>query len=487
MATVYPGTKQTFTNPVGTNLLDNPDHAGQHADINDTVEAVQDTVGTSLGTNVLSNFSAGQFPLRVTGGGATGTHVTTLVGGTLANTALIGTPQITGGSITNAALIGTSQITGGTITNAALIGTSQITGGSVSSAVLANDTIGTPAITGGTWTNPAMIGTGQITGGSVTSAVVASPTITTPAISNGTYNNGLFGTPTFVLGSDATGDLFYRTAGGTITRLGAGTLNHVLTSGGIGTAPTWAATSAANSDGWVSASGAWTCTGVDATNKTGTITVDTDLTSTVGRGMRIKFTQGGSTIYGLVSIAPTIATGTTTLKIYTGTQTGSTTAITAPSYSTSKYPFGFPQSPSDWSVSDTSVANDGQASPTQNTWYNSGGNNISIPIGLWIVEYQCNVSGDTSGSQTDVTTYTTLSTGTASESNSEFTAFIRNLDFSAIRQADGPIFKTITDPLSLTSATIYYLNIKTGNTGLATIGIRGDVTKTFIRARSALL
>ena len=244
MATTYPGTKQTFTNPVGTNFLDNPDHAGQHADINDTVEAVQDAVGTTLGTNVLSNFSAGQFPLRVTGGGATGTHVTTLVGGTLANTALIGTPQITGGSVTNAALIGTSQITGGTITNAALIGTSQITGGSVSSAVLANDTIGTPAITGGTWTNPAMIGTGQITGGSVTSAVVASPTITTPAISNGTYNNGLFGTPTVVLGSDAAGDLLYRSSGGTLTRLAAGTLNHVLTSGGIGTAPSWAVAAA---------------------------------------------------------------------------------------------------------------------------------------------------------------------------------------------------------------------------------------------------
>lgn len=122
MSTTYPSTKQTFTDPSGTQNLGTPSHSALHTDHNDTVEAIQDTIGTTAGTNVLKNFSAGQFPLRVTGGGAVGTHVTTVVGGTLDHTTLVGTPQITGGTILNAALIGTSQITGGSVSNA-VIGT----------------------------------------------------------------------------------------------------------------------------------------------------------------------------------------------------------------------------------------------------------------------------------------------------------------------------------------------------------------------------
>jgi len=64
MATNYPSSKQTFTDPAGTNTLDSPDHAALHTDMNDTMEAVQDTVGTTAGTNVLMEFAAGEFPIR---------------------------------------------------------------------------------------------------------------------------------------------------------------------------------------------------------------------------------------------------------------------------------------------------------------------------------------------------------------------------------------------------------------------------------------
>ncbi len=81
MPTNYPSSKQTFTDPSGTSpLASGPDHAQLHTDINDTVEALQDTVGTTAGTNVLKDFSAGQFPARVNSGG---TLVQTLIGGTL--------------------------------------------------------------------------------------------------------------------------------------------------------------------------------------------------------------------------------------------------------------------------------------------------------------------------------------------------------------------------------------------------------------------
>lgn len=59
-------------------------------------------------------------------------------------------------------------------------------------------------------------------------------------ITTGTLGAGaVIGGATMTLGSDATGDIYYRNSGGVLTRLGVGTNGHVLTlSGGL---PTWAA------------------------------------------------------------------------------------------------------------------------------------------------------------------------------------------------------------------------------------------------------
>src|SRR3990167_4685942 len=134
----FPSTKTTFTDPAGTTRVDTGvDHAQLHTDINNTLESVEDTLGTTAGTNISMNFAAGQFPLRITGGGAVGTHVTTLVGGTLDHTALIGTPQLTGGSVSSA-FIGTPNASGGTHLAATLGGTA---------GTLNNMIVGTPAVT----------------------------------------------------------------------------------------------------------------------------------------------------------------------------------------------------------------------------------------------------------------------------------------------------------------------------------------------------
>lgn len=135
MATTYPGTIDSFTNPSGTQTLDSPDHALQHTNANGAVIALETVLGTTAGTAVLKDFSAGHFPARVNSGG---TLVQTLIGGTLS------------------------------------------------------------------------------------SNVINSPTV---------------GTPTVNLGSDAQGDILYRSAGGTVTRLGIGAASTYLTSNG--TIPSW--------------------------------------------------------------------------------------------------------------------------------------------------------------------------------------------------------------------------------------------------------
>jgi len=145
MATTYPATKQTFSDPAGTNTQDSPDHAGLHTNINDTVEELQDTVGTTGGTNVLKSFVAGDIPVRSDTSNVLQTNVSgtmDVLAGTFDN-GVFGTPAITSGTVDNV-VVGTPAIVGGTYDDAVL-GTPAITGGTIDNAV-----IGTSAITGGT-------------------------------------------------------------------------------------------------------------------------------------------------------------------------------------------------------------------------------------------------------------------------------------------------------------------------------------------------
>lgn len=149
----YPSSIDTFANAEGTQTLDSPDHSIEHGSVGSAIVNVENVLGTTGGTSVLKNFTAGKFAVYSTGGtlnaGVLGTcdHI----GGTL-RSALLGTSQTTGGTATgvlvsagtvSGAIIGTCQVTGGTVIS--LIGTSQITGGT-----LANASIGTPTILGGT-------------------------------------------------------------------------------------------------------------------------------------------------------------------------------------------------------------------------------------------------------------------------------------------------------------------------------------------------
>jgi hypothetical protein len=132
MSTSYPSAKQTFTDPAGTSTLNSPDHAGLHTDINDTVEAIQDTVGTTLGTNVLKDFAAGNFPIRRN---ASGAIQETVSGGTINNSTL-GTPTIIGATLNNATF-GTPAVTGGTATSITLT-TPAFSAGAVNTADIAD-------------------------------------------------------------------------------------------------------------------------------------------------------------------------------------------------------------------------------------------------------------------------------------------------------------------------------------------------------------
>lgn len=59
MTTSYPNSKQTFTDPTSSNTLNSPSHSGLHTDMNDTVEAIQDKIGTGASTPASGKVLAG--------------------------------------------------------------------------------------------------------------------------------------------------------------------------------------------------------------------------------------------------------------------------------------------------------------------------------------------------------------------------------------------------------------------------------------------
>ena len=74
MAITYPTSLDAFTNPTATSLLTSPDHAQQHSDLNDAVEALEAKV--AIGNTVLgtyTDYSASMAFTNVTVGNGTKT------------------------------------------------------------------------------------------------------------------------------------------------------------------------------------------------------------------------------------------------------------------------------------------------------------------------------------------------------------------------------------------------------------------------------
>lgn len=207
-----------------------------------------------------------------------------------------------------------------------------------------------------------------------------------------------------------------------------------------------------------------TCTGVDLTGSL-----------SVGMKLRVSQTTGGTKYFFITRI--TFSTDTT-LTLYGGTDYDlANETISSPYFSVVKAPFGFPLNPSKWTVEVTDTTQRSQANPTNGTWYNLGSLSITIPIGDWFVSYQVTPRfNDASTGTWDQ--YMTLSTANNTESDADFTDYMASGGAAALLHMSIQRNKYLT----LTSKTQYFLNAKTGQTGLDSISIRNDVSKLFLRA-----
>lgn len=213
---------------------------------------------------------------------------------------------------------------------------------------------------------------------------------------------------------------------------------------------------------------------VSVDDPTGVVKVEgKDITDKLSVGMRLRFTNGGNVINAIIT-AITFSVDTTITFLHEIDPADSqalylltNSAITLPYFSSQKAPYGFPTSPAKWTVEITDNQLRSQLTATKNTWYNVGKTNcqITIPIGVWEVEYNV-IATMTTGSSA---TYqkVTLSTANNGESNAQLTSGY----YQSIASTQSPeVVHFRNKVLSITTKTTYYLNM-VWTIGVAPVGL----------------
>jgi hypothetical protein len=210
-----------------------------------------------------------------------------------------------GGGITTAGTLATT----GAATLASLVCTAGATfGGGYDDTGVTISTAGVLQANGAITSDGAVTGAtlaGTISTAAQNSITSASSLATVGTITSGTWSGVIDGSATMTLGSDATGDIYYRDASGFLERLASGADGYILTGTGAGSIPAWEA--AASSGGDFSGPGSATDNAVVRFNGTGGktgqnsgVTID-DSNNVTGFGTLA--TSGAATLASLVCTA----------------------------------------------------------------------------------------------------------------------------------------------------------------------------------------
>ena len=233
--------------------------------------------------------------------------------------------------------------------------------------------------------------------------------------------------------------------------------------------------------GWNPAGETWTYASVD--DPTGNITISGDKTTKYSLGMRIKFTNGGNTIFGIVTKIAYSSPNTTLTFLHEIDPTDSLalhlmadSAITDNYASCSKSPCGFAIDEEKWSLIVIDTTDKSQSTPAGGTWYNLGGLNIIVPIGNWKLRYKVIVQNGASGSIVDRYFKTTFSTTNNSQTIAKFTCAIAIPAVKFLRNTF-----ILEDTYLATAKTPIYLN-SMSETAVDVISNNGSAGATILKA-----
>ena len=212
------------------------------------------------------------------------------------------------------------------------------------------DTGATISTAGVIQANGAITSDGAVTGatlaGTISTATQNSITTATSLASVGTITSGTWsgvidGSCTMTLGSDATGDIYYRDASGFLERLASGADGDVLTGTGVGSIPAWEAIPGGATLTGSTNNTITTVTGANAFQGEANLTFDGTTLDVVGNaGVGIARTDG--TLHVHTATAGSVAAGANADDLVVESSGNTGISILAPDANTSKIHFGSP-------------------------------------------------------------------------------------------------------------------------------------------------
>lgn len=238
-----------------------------------------------------------------------------------------------------------------------------------------------------------------------------------------------------------------------------------------------------NASGWIEDAEEHTWDFASADGKTFVVNVDADLTGVISVGMRWRCRQG-TLQYAIVTAVGAYSSGYTQITLYAGTDYAIVdAAIEDVGYSSQKAPFGFPLSPSKWTVE--SVDETDRTSTTFGSVVQvNAAHVINLPIGAWYVSYQAYVGW--SGVTSNMNVSLALSTSTSSISSK---AYQRSFQTVAAGATTPVALNIEMNPMliEVSTKTPYYLVGVFGATGTNWQLQGSTYAPTYIRAVCAYL
>ena len=233
-------------------------------------------------------------------------------------------------------------------------------------------------------------------------------------------------------------------------------------------------------DGWIPAGETWTYASAD--DPTYTFTISGDKTGKYGVGMRIKLTQTSAKYFIITKVE--YSSPNTTVTVYGGTDYDLADAtISSPYYSREKAPLGFPLDPTKWTVEYIDSVDRTKTSAADTTWYNLNSASLSVPIGVWKLEYYVIARGTVANAQ-QLGVKSALSTSSSETSDTTLAA----MTVTSGADVDVGSNHTRSKTISLASKTTYYLlTCADIGYGTCTLENSGGNGSTIIRAVCAYL
>lgn len=234
-------------------------------------------------------------------------------------------------------------------------------------------------------------------------------------------------------------------------------------------------------NGWIPAGE--TCSYASADDPTYTMYVSGNATTYLWAGMRFKCTQTTDRMF-IITAVGTYDSGNnrTPITLYGGTDFDLANAtISNPYYSPVKCPYGFPMNPEKWSVRMTDTTERSQDDPTTNVYYNLGSLSMSIPTGIWELEF-----GGLARAKIAAAGSVGIQLGVSTSNNS-----VSHSNLLTEGYGNGTIdegnFLTRSAVITQTSKATWYVISSTRNIQVTRIGIRNNVITFTFTATCAYL